>query len=251
MILSVLLVTKIVHLMLRNYLKIALRNLRKSKGFTAINIIGLASGLAVCLLIVLYVSDEFGYDRYNVNADRIYRLDGDIFYNNTAYISADGPKPLAPALLRDNPQFEQMVRLSYGGDIMVKKGNDYIQDHHYVFADSTFFKVFTVPMLAGDPNTALNEPNSMVIDETTARKYFGGSSAPANIIGRTLELENHVVCKITGVYQDMPRKSHFHFSFIRPMRDAGIGDYWLGQNCISYVLARPGYSRDFLQSRVN
>ncbi|MFI5193213.1 MAG: ABC transporter permease [Chitinophagales bacterium] len=237
--------------MLRNHLKIALRSLRKSKGFTAINIIGLASGLAVCLLIFLYVTDEFGYDRYNNNADRIYRLDGDIFYNNTTYISADGPKPLAPALLRDNPQFEQMVRLSYSGDVMVKKGNNYIQDHHYVFADSTFFKVFTMRMLAGDPNTALNEPNSMVIDETTARKYFGGSSAPADIVGRTLELENHVVCKITGVYQDMPRKSHFHFSFIRPMRDAGIGDYWLGQNCISYVLARPGYSRDFLQSRVN
>jgi putative ABC transport system permease protein len=237
--------------MLRNYFKIALRSLRKSKGFTAINIIGLSSGLAVCLLIVLYVTDELGYDRYNVNADRIYRLDADIFYNNTAYLGADGPKPLAPVLIHDYPQFEQFVRLSYAGDVMVKKGNNYIQEHHYVFADSTFFKVFTVRMLAGDPNTALNEPNSLVIDESTARKYFDGSNAPGNVVGKTLELENHAICKITGVYQDMPRQSHFHFSLIRPMREAGIGDTWLGQNCISYVLARPGYSRNFLQSRVN
>ncbi|WP_133998908.1 ABC transporter permease [Dinghuibacter silviterrae] len=237
--------------MFRNYLRIAFRSLRKSKGFTAINIIGLSTGLAVCLLIVLYVTDELGYDRYNVNADRIYRLDADIFYNNTAYLGADGPKPLAPALIRENPQFEQFVRLSYAGDVMVRKGNNYIQEHHYVFADSTFFKVFTVRMLAGDPNTALNEPNSLVIDERTARKYFDESDVPGNVVGKTLELENHTICKITGVCQDMPRQSHFHFSLIRPMREAGIGDYWLGQNCISYVLVRPGYSKDFLQSRVN
>jgi putative ABC transport system permease protein len=253
--LAALLVTKPDHPMFRNYLKTAFRSLRKSKGFTAINIIGLSSGLAVCLLIVLYVTDELGYDRYNVNADRIYRLDADIFYNNTGYLGADGPKPLASVLIHDNPQFEQFVRLSYAGDVMIRKGNNYVQEHHYVFADSTFFKVFTVRMLAGDPNTALNEPNSLVIDESTARKYFDESNAPGNglgdVVGKTLELENHTICKITGVYQDMPRQSHFHFSLIRPMREAGIGDYWLGQNCISYVLARPGYSRGFLQSRVN
>jgi len=241
--------------MFRNFLKTAFRSLRKSKGFTAINIIGLSSGLAVCLLIVMYVTDELGYDRYNVNADRIYRLDADIFYNNTGYLGADGPKPLAPALIHDNPQFEQFVRISYAGDVMVRKGNNYVQEHHYVFADSTFFKVFTVRMLAGDPTTALNEPNSLVIDETTARKYFDESNTPGNglgdVVGKSLELENHTFCKITGVYQDMPRESHFHFSLIRPMRDAGIADYWLGQNCINYVLARPGYSRGFLQSRVN
>lgn len=138
---------------------------------------------------------------------------------------------------------------------MVRKGNNYVQEHHYVFADSTFFKVFTVRMLVGDPNTALNEPNSLVIDESTARKYFDESNAPGKglegVVGKTLELENHTICKITGVYQDMPRQSHFHFSLIRLMRDAGIGDYWLGQNCISYVLARPGYSKGFLQTRVN
>src|SRR5271156_5200769 len=134
--------------MLKNYLKVALRNLWKSKGFTAINIIGLASGLAVCLLIVLYVMDEVSYDRYNVNANRIYRVDADLYFNNTSFTAAVAPKPMAKTLVHDDPQFEQMVRFSNQGDVMVKKGNSWIQEHHSVWADSTFFKVFTVRMLA-------------------------------------------------------------------------------------------------------
>jgi putative ABC transport system permease protein len=238
--------------MLKNYLKVALRSLWKSKGFTAINIIGLASGLAVCLLIVLYVTDELSYDRYNVNADRIYRVDADIYFNNTSFAAAVAPRPMARALVHDNPQFGQFVRINNQGDVMVKKGNNWIQDHHAVWADSTFFKVFTVRMLAGDPNTALNEPHSLVIDESTARRYFDAT----DVVGKTLELEDHNICKITGVYADMPRESHFHFSFIRPLRDRSTDGFndeneWLSNNYQSYVLARPGQSRDFLQSRVN
>ena len=108
--------------MFKNYLKVALRNLWKNKAFSAINIIGLATGLAVCLLIVLYVVDELSYDKYNVNADRIYRIDADIYFNNTQAIFAVAPDPLAPALVRDFPEVEQMVRLNYQGDILNKKG---------------------------------------------------------------------------------------------------------------------------------
>ena len=237
-------------LMLRNYIAIALRHLRKSKSFTAINIIGLASGLAVCLLIVLYVVDELSYDRYNVNADRIYRLDADLFYNKTGYVAADAPRPLARTLVHDDPQFEQFVRFAYQGDVTVKKGNTWIQDHHSVFADSTFFKVFTIRMLAGDPATALNDPHSLVIDETTAKKYFNST----DVVGKTLILDNNSTCKITGVIGDIPQRSHFHFSFIRPLNNGTVADdenEWLNNNYQSYVLARPGLSRDFLQSRVN
>src|SRR5215510_4017056 len=158
--------------MIRNYLKVALRNLWKNKAFSAINIVGLAAGLAVCLLIVLYVVDELSYDKYNKNADRIYRLDADIFFNNTQATFSVAPDPLAPALVRDYPQVEQMVRFNYQGDILVKKDNQNVQDHHAVFADSTLFQVFTIPMIAGNPATALNEPTAIVVDETTARKYF-------------------------------------------------------------------------------
>ena len=156
--------------MFKNYLKIALRNLWKNKAFSAINIIGLAAGLAVCLLIVLYVKNELGYDKYKGKAERRERIDGDIYFNNAEANMAVSPDPLGPAVVRDYPDIQQMVRLNYQGDILVKKNNLNVQDHHAVFADSTFFKVFTIPMIEGDPNTALNEPNSIVIDETTARK---------------------------------------------------------------------------------
>lgn len=236
--------------MLKNYFKVALRNLWKSKGFSAINIIGLAAGLGVCLLIVLYVVDELSYDKYNAKADRIYRIDADIYFNNTGFTAAVTPKPLARTMVKDFPQVEQMVRTNYQGDVMVKKGSNFIQDHRLVFADSTFFQVFTVPLAAGDPATALNEPNSIVIDESAAKRYFNS----ADVVGKTLELENHTVCKVTGVIRDMPRQSHFHFSFIRPLRDGynrGDENDWLSNNYISYILARPGVSRDFLQSRVD
>src|ERR1700753_2249659 len=97
--------------MFRNYLKVALRNLWKSKGFTAINIIGLASGLGVCLLIVLYVVDEQSFDRYNAKAGRIYRVSADIYFNNTAFANAVTPKLLGPTLVTTYPQFQQMARL--------------------------------------------------------------------------------------------------------------------------------------------
>ena len=237
--------------MFKNYLKVALRNLWKSRGFSAINIIGLATGLGVCLLIVLYVVDEHSYDRYNEKADRIYRLDADLFFNNTLFSAAVSPRPMGPAMVKDYPDIEQMVRINGGGDIMVKKGNNFIQDHHFAWADSTFFKVFTVPMIQGDPNTALNEPNTIVIDESAARRYFDGT----NVVGKTIELENHALCKVTGVIKDMPRQSHFHFSFIRNLHDNPDGNGpqsdWLSNNYQTYVLVRPGVSEAVLQSHID
>jgi putative ABC transport system permease protein len=235
--------------MFRNYLKVALRNLWKSKGFTAINIIGLAAGLGVCLLIVLYVTDELSYDRFNVNADRIYRLDADIYFNSTQFTASISPKPLALTLAKECPQVVQMCRINGENDILIKKGGDWIRDKHLTFADSTFFKVFSIPMVTGDPNTALNEPNSVVIDESAARRYFNST----DVIGKTLEMENKTLCKVTGVMKDFPRQSHFHLSFIRPIRDANHGDddQWLSNNWHSFILVRPDVNRAFLQSRVN
>jgi len=236
--------------MLRNYLKVALRNLWKSKGYSAINIIGLAAGLGVCLLIVLYVIDEASYDRWNPKADRVYRVDADIYFNNTQFSAVATPRPLAYTLAKEYPQVEQMVRTNYQPDVMVKKGAGFIQDHRLVFADSTFFQLFPVPMIAGDAMTALNEPNSIVLDATAARRYFGSTE----IIGKTLELENHTMCKVTAVMKDMPALSHFHFSFIRPLRDfSNHGDEndWLSNNYTSYILLRPGVSRSFMQGRID
>jgi putative ABC transport system permease protein len=235
--------------MYKNYLKIALRNLWKNKAFSFINITGLAAGLAVCLLITLYVFDELNYDTYNKNADRIYRLDADLFFNGTTFTSATSPRPLPLTLVKDYPQIEQMARISFEYDLLVKKDNQNIQEHHAVFADSTFFKVFTAPMIAGDPLTALNDPNSVVIDETTALKFFNST----DVVGKTLYIDNSDNCKITGVIKDFPRQSHFHFRFIRPLgkRLAGGDDDWLTNGIHSYILVRPGVTKAFIQSKVD
>jgi putative ABC transport system permease protein len=239
--------------MFRNYLKIAFRSLRKSKGFTALNIIGLAAGIGVCLLIVLYVTDELSYDRYNVNADRIYRIDEDAYINNTRFESANTSKFFGPALVASYPKIEQMVRFRNPGDLLVRKGNDHVLDHHFTFADSTIFKVFTLPMIAGDPNTALNNPHSIVIDESAARRYFNST----DVIGRTLEVGyGNTLLKITGVIRDMPEQSQFHFSFIRPLREAYTfndpsDNDWLSSNYYTYFLVQPGTTRAEVQKDVD
>jgi putative ABC transport system permease protein len=235
--------------MFKNYLKVAFRSLWKNKAFSAINIIGLSAGLAVCLLIVLYVVDELSYDKYTENADRIYRVDADISFNGTQFSAATTPAPLAPALLKDFPQIEQAVRLRNYGDIMIKKDNQNIQNHNAVFADSTFFQVFKLPMISGNPLTALNEPNSIVIDETTAKKYFNST----DVVGKSLYVDNSVSCKITAVIKDIPRQSHFHFSFIRPMHDTYHDDQrdWLSNNYLSYILVKPGVTIKTLQKNID
>ncbi|PWU04436.1 MAG: cell division protein FtsX [Bacteroidetes bacterium] len=239
--------------MFRNYLKIAFRSLRKSRGFTALNIVGLATGLGVCLLIVLYVTDELSYDRYHVNADRIYRIDEDSYINNTQYIAATTSKFFGPALVASYPKIQQMVRFSHVGDLLVRKGNNHVLDHHFTFADSTIFKVFTLPMIAGDPNTALNNPQSIVIDEAAALRYFNST----DVVGRTLEVgSNNTLLKVTGVIRNMPDQSQFHFSFIRPLRESWTfndpsDNDWLSSNYYTYILVQPGTTRAEVQKDVD
>src|SRR5688500_16284023 len=146
--------------MYKNYIKVAFRNLWKSKGFSAINIAGLAIGLATCLLIILYVLDELSFDRFHKKADRIYRVDGDIQFGGNHFILAVAPDPMGPTLKKDYPQVEQYVRFRDVGGIIVKKGNENVQEDRAIYADSTIFDVFTLPMVDGDPITALKEPHS-------------------------------------------------------------------------------------------
>src|SRR4029078_8975988 len=231
--------------MFKNYLKVALRNLWKNKAFSAINIIGLAFGLAVCLLIVLYVVDELSYDKYNKNAERIYRLDADIYFNDTQAIFAQAPDPLALTLKQEYPAVEEMVRVNFQNDVLIKKDNQNVRDHNVGYADSTFFKVFTIPMIAGDPLTALKEPTSIVIDKTTAKKYFNST----DVIGKILRVDNNTDCKITGVIKDIPRQSHFHFHFLRPR--GKDNDSWLSNNTFNYILVKPGVNRAEIQKDVD
>ncbi|HEV2480545.1 MAG TPA: ABC transporter permease [Puia sp.] len=225
--------------MLRNYFKTAFRNLWKSKGFSAINIIGLAIGLSTCLLILIFVMDELGYDRYNAKADRIYRLDGDIKFGGNHFILAVAPAPAGPAIRRDYPEVESEVRFRMQGGRLVRKGNQNIQEDAVIYADSTLFDVFTLPMIAGDPHTALVDAHSVVITERMAKKYFDA----VDVVGRTLMINDTIPYKVTGVIKDIPVQSHFHYDFFLSMSEldeAKRNEEWLSNNFNTYIVLRKG-----------
>ena len=224
--------------MLSNYLKIAWRTLRKQGGYTAINVVGLALGLACCLLITLYVVDELSYDRFNAKADRIYRLHSDIKFGGDVLNMAVTPDPLGPTLKQDYPQVEQFTRLHQRGTWSVSRAGttSTVREDNITFADSTVFDVFTLPLLAGDPKQALAQPNSVVISEAAATRHFGKQ----NPVGQTL-LFNKQAYKVTALMRNMPTNSHFRADFLLSMRN---DDYqwgqWLSNNHHTYVVLRPG-----------
>lgn len=224
--------------MIRNYLKIAFRNLWNNKGFSAINIAGLAIGLATCLLMLFYVTDELSYDKFNEKADRIYRVDGDIQFGGNHFVLAVAPDPMGPTLKKDFPQVEQYVRFRGYGGLLVKKGNQNINEERVIYADSTLFDVFTLPMIQGDPKTALVEPNSVVITETTAKKYFNST----DVVGKNLVINDTANFKITGVIKDIPSQSHFNFDFFVSLssNDESRQNNWVSNNFNTYIVLKKG-----------
>ena len=224
--------------MFKNYFKIAFRNLWRNKGFSAINIFGLAIGLAVCLLITLFVIDELSYDKYNLNADRIYRVNSDFKVNGSVFNTRLTPAPIAATLMKDYPQIEQATSLRDEGKALVNNGDKTIFEPNSMFADANLFNVFTLQMIAGDSKTALVQPHSLVVSEYIAKKYFNS----LDVIGKTLRLNNTDNYKITGVIKDMPVQSHLHFNLIKAM--SGNPDShntnWINVNYLTYILARKG-----------
>ena len=234
--------------MIKNYIKTAIRSLRKNKGFTAINVLGLALGLASCLLIIFYVFDELNYDKYNTKADRIYRINEDISFGGNSNSYAVTPAPMAAALKNDFPEVEQVVRFRSRGELQVKKGNQDIQENAVVYADPAIFKVFTLPMIDGDPATALNDTHSIVITEKTAQKYFNRT----NVVGQVLTINDTALYKITGVIKNIPKQSHFDFDFFISMASTwqGKDDSWFSSNFNTYVLLRPGTDFNKFQAKI-
>ncbi|MXV51469.1 FtsX-like permease family protein [Pedobacter sp. HMF7647] len=232
--------------MLKNYFKIAWRNLLRNKGYSFINIFGLAVGLATCILIFLFVSDELSYNAYNTKADRIYRLNADFLVNGNSFNERTVPAQFGNVLVKDYPQIENATRVTDFGEILVKKGNETLIEKNAAFADANIFDIFTLPMLAGDPKTALVEPNSIVISERIAKKYFGSGNA----VGKTMLLNNTDNYKVTGVIKDMPAQSHIHYDFLKAM--SGNADSrntnWMSDNYETYLLARPGTSEQSINN---
>ena len=233
--------------MFKNYVKTAFRSLMKNKGFTAINILGLALGLCVCMLIVFYVIDEVGYDTYNTKADRIYRVNNDIKFGGRTSQYAVSPAPLASTVKSDFPEVEKTVRFRERGGYKVRKDGQNVQEHRMVFVDSTVFDVFTLPMIQGDPKTALTEPKSVVINETTALKYFNAT----NVVGKMLTFNDTILYKVTGVIKDIPKQSHFNFDFLLAMAglDESKENAWLSNNFNTYLVLKKGADPKTLQAK--
>jgi len=226
--------------MIRNYFKTAWRNLLKNKGFTAINIFGLALGLATCLLIIFYVSDELGYDHFNKNFDRIYRVDEEVKYNGDLAQDAVCPAPLAATLAAQFPEIDNTVRFRQAGIFQIRKGNQNLHEDHVTYCDNSVFKVFTLPMVDGNMNNALSAPNSVVITESMAKKYFNRTG----VVGETLVFNDVHPYKVTGVIKDLPTQSHFRFDFFisMPTLNESKEDSWLSSNFQTYLLLKKGAS---------
>ena len=227
--------------MFSNYLKIAWRNLLKNKTFSLINIIGLASGLACFILIALYIIDELSFDKYHDKADRIYRINSDIRFGGTDLNMAVSADPMGATLKKDYPQVEQFTRIyASEGSKLFKKENVFITEERAVYADSTLFDVFTFPALAGDSKTALNEPNTVVITESTAKKYFGSVEAA---MGKSMECNDDrtKLYKVTAVVKDIPKNSHFNFDMFMSMDNVDYNfNNYLSHNFHTYIVLKHG-----------
>lgn len=225
--------------MLKSHIKIATKSLLKNRNVTLVNVFGLALGLATCLLIVFYVVDEISYDRYNTNADRIYRVNTDIKFGGNASSYAIAPPPLAADAATNIPEVEKATRLLIATEIRFKKGEEHINEPKVAYGDSTLFDVFTLPMLSGNPKTALKEPNSVVLTRQSALKYFNST----DVVGRFLTMINsNINYKVTGVIENMPGQSHFHFDFLLSMStlEGSRGNVWNSFIYSTYLLFKPG-----------
>ncbi len=224
--------------MIKNYFKVAWRSLVKNKVYSLLNIMGLAISLSCFILITLYVLDELSYDKYNDKSERIYRLNSDLAMGGEIQKLPFTSDMMGPTLVQDYPQVEESVRVyTSSGSKLLKKGSEYIKESRVAHADSTLFKVFTLPLISGDPNTALKGPATVVVSESAAQKYFGTS----NVIGESVETLQGTMYTITGVMKDIPSNSHFNFDFIFSM-DKDIYNFgnFISHNFHTYLLLREG-----------
>jgi putative ABC transport system permease protein len=194
--------------MFMNYFKIMIRNLVKRKVFTTINLLGLASGMAICLLLALYIAGELGYDHYHERGDQIYRLAFERKYPGRSAFLGKIPHSIGQAVKMEFPEVLESTRVlnhSNDGKSIIRVGEKSFSDNKVFAADSNFFKVFTGKFMEGDVNTALEKPGTAVLSANTATRYFGSAK---NAMGKEIIINDFQKCIISGVFEDWPEKSH-------------------------------------------
>jgi putative ABC transport system permease protein len=218
--------------MIQNFFKIAVRNIARHKGFTFINITGLAVGLAASLLILLWVQDEFSYERFNKKGPGIYRVEEDQFYSGDRYHVTVTPVPAGPVWKEKIPEIEDQVRINlWLPRVLLQNSEKVFFESAIAAVDSSLLKIFTFPLSMGDPATALNSPHSIILTQKLASKYFGNE----NPVGKTLTVENKIQFTVTGVFKEIPTNSMFTFSAVIPysyMKEIGAADRSWGNNSI-------------------
>ncbi len=234
-------------MMIKNYFKTAVRNLLLHKGYSLINIAGLAIGMACCLLILMFVNNELSYDRYHENADRIYRVVSEIKFGGRHFKLAVLPPAAAGTFVKELPEVKDAVRFRNRGSYIIKFADKSFKENRLIFSEPSFFNIFSIPLLAGNVKTALKNPYSIVLSKRSAEKYFGQE----NPVGKILKLDNERDYRITGIYDNIPATSHFHFDFIASINSIEEFDVtdWLRDNFQTYLLLRENADAKALQAK--
>ncbi|MBL7960297.1 ABC transporter permease [bacterium] len=239
--------------MFKNYIKIALRNLFKHKLYSSINIMGLAVGMACCMLIIMYVMFESSYDGYHKNAGRMYRVWREFMNPDGATSLTLGPiAPKFAPLFRENfPEFEHVTQIIPDRGSLISRDNQFFNEPGFMWADEHFFDVFTSKWIDGDAVTALKEPNSVILTRSMANKYFGDQ----NPMGQSITYEREVAFKVTGIIEDTPLNSHFYFDFLasfvslKNLAPSNFLETWGSNNFSTYVVLKNGESPDRMESK--
>ena len=243
--------------MFRNYLKIAYRNIIKYKGYTFINVAGLTIGISCCLLILLYVQDELSFDRFHSKSERIYRVIEHVKIDGVGEESASMPFPFGETVPIEFPDaIEASVRFFNFQSPTLALANQEIDgkrfnEANFYFADSNVFQVFDFQLVRGNPETALDEPNSIILTESMIPKYFDNEDP----MGKVLRFQNFVDLKVTGIAKDTPPNSHIHFDFLasfstlKTFFGGNIPNNWYWNPCWTYVLLRNNVTPEYVESQ--
>jgi len=236
--------------MFKTYFKSILRNILKNKLFSLINIFGLTLGIASFILMLLFVFSELSYDRFNEKSDRIYRLCIRAMIGNTKINQTYSSSRMFRDMQGKYPEIESGVKFSGMQDVLVRMGEKIFSEPVVMFADSTIFDVFTLPLISGNPATALTRPNTIVISETAARKYF----REQNPLGKIIEVDTSGFGRfeVTGVFKDIPANSHFHFNLLASLVTFPMflnEKEWTANMYITYFLLKPGTSPKELENK--
>jgi len=237
--------------MFKNYFKVAFRNLMRNKGYTLITLSSLAIGIAACLLAFLYIQDELSYDRFNDKSERIFRITTRMVREGKEINIVGAGAPVAKTMMDEFPEVENAVRFREEGSVKVNVGATVFREKKVVYSDPSFFDIFSVPLLKGDRKAALAAPQSVVLSRTTAEKYFGS----ADPVGKVLRIDDKQEWRISGIFADIPRTSHFHFDLIASLstldltRDPSLAS-WMSFSLQTYLLLRPGASASDLEAKL-